>query len=31
VLHNAEVLTISGPTFRLKGRLDALRQFLDVA
>jgi DNA replication protein DnaC len=25
LLHDAEVLAINGPSFRLKGRLDALR------
>lgn len=31
LLHDAEVLTINGPSFRLKGRLDALRQPADAA
>jgi DNA replication protein DnaC len=30
LLHDAEVLTINGPSYRLKGRLDALRQPLDA-
>src|SRR3954449_7916430 len=30
LLHDAEVLTINGPSFRLKGRLDALRQPVDA-
>jgi DNA replication protein DnaC len=29
LLHDAEVLTINGPSYRLKGRLDALRQPAD--
>ena len=31
LLHDAEVLTINGPSFRLKGRLDALRQPVDAS
>ena len=31
LLHDAEVLTINGPSFRLKGRLDALRQPPDAS